>query len=111
MTSARAVLALAAAALLTAAAPALADDVAQVFARSCSPCHGKDGHPTPVFEKQGVRNFTDPAWQKATSDAQIEKTIREGKKGTMMVSFEKQLSPAEIKGLVAYIRKLGNAKK
>jgi mono/diheme cytochrome c family protein len=29
----------------------------------------------------------------------------------MMASFEKQLSPEDIKGLVAYVRKLGGAKK
>ena len=57
------------------------------------------------------KNFTDPAWQKGITDAQIEKTIHEGKKGTMMASFEKQYSSAEIKSLVGYIRKLGAAKK
>ena len=88
-------------------APATAEDAAKIFARSCSPCHGKDGQPNAVFAKQGVRNFTDQTWQKATPDAQIEKTIREGKQGTMMASFEKQLSPQEIKAMIAYIRKLG----
>lgn len=107
----RAPLALVAAASLAFASAVHADDAAQVFARSCSPCHGKEGHPSPVFEKQGVKNFTDPAWQKGVSDAQIEKTIHEGKKGTMMASFDKQLSPEQVKSLVAYIRKLGPAKK
>jgi cytochrome c oxidase cbb3-type subunit III len=102
-----AVLASLALALVVPAAPAAAEDAAKIFARSCSPCHGKDGQPNAVFAKQGVRDFTDQAWQKATSDAQIEKTIREGKQGTMMASFEKQLSPQEIKAMVAYIRKLG----
>jgi mono/diheme cytochrome c family protein len=112
MLSRRAVTAAAAAAALTAlAVPARAADPATVFGRSCSPCHGKEGEPSPVFAKQGVRNFKDPAWQKATSDAHIEQTIKEGKKGTMMASFEKQLSAEEIKGLVGYIRKLGGAKK
>ena len=112
MSPLRTVLALLTALAVTAAArPALAEDVAQVFARSCAPCHGKDGQPTPVFAKQGVRNFTAPTWQKQTPDAQIEKTIREGKKGTMMASFERQLSPQDIKALVGYIRKLGGAKK
>jgi hypothetical protein len=41
----------------------------------------------------------------------VEKAIREGKKGTMMASFEKQLSAEEVKGLVGYIRKLGGVKK
>ena len=93
--------------LVALSAPAAAEDAAKIFARSCSPCHGKDGQPNDVFAKQGVRNFTDQAWQKATPDAQIEKTIREGKQGTMMASFEKQLSPQEIKSLAAYIRRLG----
>jgi mono/diheme cytochrome c family protein len=101
-----AVFAALAVALLAPPAPA-AEDAAKVFARSCAPCHGKDGQPNAVFAKQGVRDFKDAAWQKATSDAQIEKDIREGKKGTMMASFEKQFSPQEIKALAAYIRQLG----
>ena len=104
-------LVLVAAVSLGSAALAHAEDAAQIYARSCSPCHGKDGHPSPVFEKQGVKNFTDAAWQKGITDAQIEKTIHEGKKGTMMASFEKQYSPADIKALVAYVRKLGAPKK
>jgi mono/diheme cytochrome c family protein len=89
--------------------PAAAEDAAKIFAKSCSPCHGKEGEPSAVFAKQGVRNFKDAAWQKATTDAQILTTIREGKKGTMMASFEKQFSAEEIKGLAADIRKLGSA--
>jgi mono/diheme cytochrome c family protein len=88
-------------------APAAAEDAAKIFARSCSPCHGKEGEPNAIFAKQGVRNFKDAAWQKATPDAELEKAIREGRKGTMMASFEKQFSAEEIKGLVAYVRKLG----
>ena len=95
------------AATLLSPSPAAAEDPAKIFARSCAPCHGKQGEPNAVFAKQGVKNFKDAAWQSATTDAQIEKSIREGKKGTMMASFEKQFSAEEIKGLVAYIRKLG----
>ncbi len=96
--------------LLLVAAPLAAEEPAKIFARSCAPCHGKEGKPSAVFAQQGVRDFTVPAWQKATSDAQIEKMIREGKKGTMMASFASQLSAAEIKGLAGYIRKLGAKK-
>ena len=95
------------AAVLLAPVPAAAEDPAKIFAKSCAPCHGKEGTPNAMFLKQGVRDFKDAAWQKAATDAQIEKSIREGKKGTMMASFEKQFSPEEIKGLVAFIRKLG----
>jgi mono/diheme cytochrome c family protein len=100
-------LAILAVALVALPAPAAAEDAAKIFARSCAPCHGKAGEPSAVFAKQGVRSFTDAAWQKAATDAQIEKSIREGKKGTMMASFEKQYSAEEIKALVAYVRKLG----
>jgi len=103
--------AVALAALAALAVPARAADPATLFAKSCSPCHGKDGEPSAVFAKQGVRNFKDTAWQKSKTDAQIEQAIREGKKGTMMAAFEKQLPAEDIKGLVSYIRKLGGAKK
>lgn len=108
--SPRQVLIVTAAATLFAAAAVRAAEPAQVYARSCAPCHGKEGKPSPVFARQGVKDFTDPAWKKATTDAQVEKAIREGKKGTMMASFEKQLSPQEIKALVSHVRKLGAAK-
>ena len=88
-------------------APAAAADAAKTFATSCAPCHGKQGEPNAVFAKQGVRSFKDAAWQKAATDAQIEKSIREGKQGTMMASFDKALSNEEIKSLVGYIRQLG----
>jgi len=88
-------------------APAPAADAAKTFATSCAPCHGKQGEPNAVFAKQGVRSFKDAAWQKAATDAQIEKSIREGKQGTMMASFDKALSDEEIKALVAHIRQLG----
>jgi mono/diheme cytochrome c family protein len=84
-----------------------AEDAATVFKKKCSPCHGKDGQPNKVFAKQGVRSFKDAEWQEATTDEQIEKSIREGKKGTMMAGFEKQLTDDEITDLVAYIRDLG----
>jgi mono/diheme cytochrome c family protein len=107
MITRRLALAAALAAPLVVAAPAAAEDAAKIFAKSCAPCHGKEGEPNAVFAKQGVRNFKDAAWQKTATDAQIEKTIHEGKKGTMMASFEKQFSAAEIKALAAYVRTFG----
>ena len=90
-----------------AAAPAQEPDAAKIFGKTCALCHGPEGQPAESFAKLGVRSFKDKEWQKATPDAQIEKAIREGKKGTLMASFEKQFSPEEIKALVAYVRKLG----
>ena len=82
-------------------------DAPKIFAKTCALCHGPEGQPNDTFTKMGVRSFKDQAWQKATPDAQIEKSIREGRKGTLMASFEKQFSAEEIKALVALIRKLG----
>ena len=85
----------------------VAADAAAVFKKKCAACHGKEGQPNKIFAKQGVRSFKDAEWQKATKDGQIEESIRQGKKGTMMASFEKQLSDEEVTALVAYIRTLG----
>ena len=97
-------------ALLAVAASLAADEPARIYAKSCAPCHGKEGRPSALFTQQGVRDFTSAAWQKGTTDAEIDKVIREGKKGTMMASFAGQLTPEETKSLVAYIRKLGPKK-
>jgi len=86
-------------------------DAAKTFSKTCALCHGPEGQPNESFAKLGVRSFKDKEWQKAATDAQIDKSIREGKKGTLMASFEKQLSAEEIKALVAHIRKLGGGEK
>ena len=96
---------------LVTCARAEAEDAAKIFGKTCALCHGPEGQPNEAFAKLGVRSFKDPEWQKATPDAQLEKAIREGKKGTLMASFEKQFSPEEIKALVAHVRKLGGAEK
>ena len=81
-------------------------DAAAVFKKKCAPCHGQEGEPNRIFAKQGVRSFKDAEWQKATKDAQVEESIRKGRKGTMMASFETQLTDEEVTALVAYIRTL-----
>ena len=93
---------------LAAPPSAVAADAAAVFKKKCAACHGKEGEPNKVFAKQGVRSFKDAEWQEATKDAQVEESIRKGKKGTMMASFEKQLSDEEVTALVAYIRTLSS---
>jgi len=97
--------------LVAAPCRAAEPDAAKIFAKTCALCHGPEGQPNESFAKLGVRSFKDKDWQKATPDAQLEKSIREGRKGTLMASFEKQFSPEEIKALVAYVRKLGGAGK
>jgi cytochrome c oxidase cbb3-type subunit 3 len=110
MTARRTSLAVASALAVTLfAAPSRAaePDAAKIFGKTCALCHGETGQPNETFAKMGVRSFKDAEWQKAIPDAQLEKSIKEGKKGTLMASFEKQFTPEEIKALVAYVRKLG----
>ncbi len=98
-----------AAALFAAPGIAAPPDAAKIYAKTCALCHGEAGQPNETFAKIGVRSFKDQEWRKATTDAQIDKSIRDGKKGTLMASFERQLSAEEIRALVAYVRKLGGA--
>lgn len=74
------------------------------------PATASKASPSAALAQQGAKDFSAPAWQKATSDAQIQKAIREGKKGTMMASFASQLSAGQIEGLARYIRTLGGKK-
>ena len=95
---------------MVAAPVAAGPDAKAIYAKSCAPCHGKDGAPSAVFAKQGVRSFKDAAWQKSVTDAQLEGSILEGKKGTMMASFKDAFSAEEIKALVEYVRTLAPEK-
>lgn len=52
-----------------------------IFQSRCSPCHGPEGRGNGVAAKSIVpppRDFSDPKWQKETSDEAIERIIREG---------------------------------
>ena len=69
-------------------------------------CGGKDGEPKPSFAKKGVQNHKDPEWQKSMTDEAIRKAIVEGSKGTLMRSYEKELSAEQIEALIAHIRSL-----
>lgn len=64
----------------------------------CVACHSKDG--TPIVPE--APNFKDAKWQKRRTDAQLSKSIRDGK-GTM----PKHAGPeADIPALVAYVRSM-----
>ncbi len=94
---------------LTLAAFAPATEAAPREARTlyntkCALCHGRDGRTSPAMAHAKVRNFTDAAWQKEVTDAQIRAAIADGRPGTLMRAYNEELSPAEITALVAYIR-------
>jgi cbb3-type cytochrome c oxidase subunit III len=68
----------------------------QVFLRNCARCHGADAK-----GKNGPRLVG-----KSLSLDEIERTVTDGRP-PKMPSFGKQLSPAEVKAVSAYVRSLG----
>jgi len=81
----------------------------------CAKCHGADGKgQAKMGQKLGVKDFTDAKFQATFTDADVTKTIKEGKKNadgnTLMKPFvtgaDTPLTDDEVKALVAYIRGL-----
>ena len=76
-----------------------------LYEKSCAGCHGADGKgATPAGKSMGAHDFSSPDVQKQ-SDVDLEQIIAKGK--NKMPSYANKLKPAEIKDLVAYVRKLG----
>lgn len=76
-------------------------DAAGLFAANkCTGCHGADGKGNPNIKK--APNFTDSAWQKKTTDAEMIEAIKNGDKP--MPAYKDKLNEQEIRALVAYVR-------
>lgn len=75
----------------------------------CVNCHGAGGRGDGPAGKMLVPPPADLASSKtkAKSDAELLKTIQEGRPGTAMVPFKGQLTEQEIRDLLAYVRSLG----
>jgi cytochrome c553 len=86
-----------------------------VFSTRCATCHGTSGHgngPGAQVLKPRPRDYSDPAWQKSVTDAQIKKTIIEGgaavgKSSLMAPNADLADKPALLDGLVKIIRDFG----
>ncbi|MFQ5703216.1 MAG: c-type cytochrome [Gemmatimonadales bacterium] len=90
--------------------PATADSATN-FSKYCVACHGKSGKgngPVASALNPKPRNLVDPQFQAARTDEQLAKDIAEGK--NTMPAFGKQLTPAEVQALVAYIRSMSSQK-
>lgn len=85
--------------------PSPAADAAAIYAAKCAKCHGSDGSGVEKYKKKGQKAFTDAAWQKTRSDAQLTTSITNGK-GEAMAAWKSKLTAEEIKALVAYVRSL-----
>jgi mono/diheme cytochrome c family protein len=101
--------ALLAAVLLSAAAVSAADAKA-TYDKQCAKCHGPDGKgQTKMGKQSGAKDYTDPKVQAEYTDEQMAKAIKEGVKvkGKEVMKPAENLSDADIKGLVAYVRAFG----
>jgi mono/diheme cytochrome c family protein len=83
------------------------DSAGDLFKGKCSMCHGPEGK---GFSAIKTPDFTDPKWQAKHTDQEIEDTIKNGKKDTMMKGFSDKLKDDEIDSLVKYIRTLNSKK-
>ncbi len=92
-------------ALSLAAAPAFADDSADLWKAKCRSCHGADGKAdTKEGKKHQIDDISTEAWQSRHSDEKIRKAIADGVPDTKMKAYKETLSEAEIDGLVKHIR-------
>jgi cbb3-type cytochrome c oxidase subunit III len=78
---------------------------AELYAKNCASCHGKDGQAKTFKAKLNhARNLSDAEWQNRVSDERIFNSIMNGK--GKMPAYGKKLSEQEIDALVAYVRGL-----
>ena len=95
--------------LLAGAAIGRAAPVAENWENHCTKCHGDDGKgQTKAGKKLSVKDYTDAAVQAKMKDDEMTKAITDGiSEGgkEKMKAYKEELSAAEIKELVAYVRK------
>ncbi len=94
------------------AVPALsasAADAKALYEKDCAKCHGADGKgETKMGKKAGAKDYTNAKVQEELKDEAAFKAIKEGykdKDGKVVMKPAEGLSDADIKGLVAYMRK------
>ncbi len=90
------------------ASAAHANEAAEVWKAKCKSCHGDDGKAqTKMGQKESIVDLTQPAWQKAQTDADIRVVIADGSpRNKKMKPYKDKLTPQEIESLVGYIRTL-----
>ncbi len=87
------------------AAPAFAEESADLWKAKCKSCHGDSGKgDTKEGKKYKIDDMSDAGWQSRHDDAKIKKAISEGIPDSKMKPYKDKLSEAEIDGLVKYIR-------
>lgn len=87
---------------------ASAADAKENYEKGCLKCHGADGKgQTKMGQKYGIKDYTDAKVQAELKDEAAFKAIKEGfkdKEGKSLMKPSEDLSDADIKALVAYLR-------
>lgn len=90
--------------------PGVAEDAAQrgatIFATNCAACHGPDAKGQQLL---GAPNLADDIWLVRSTEAQIEKNVREGRQNRMP-GFGEFLGEDKIHLLASYVWGLSNVK-
>jgi mono/diheme cytochrome c family protein len=82
----------------------------KVYRRSCAACHGRNGTGAANRETMPrIPDFTDPKWQKSRTDANLQKSILDGK-GEFMLPMRKKLGSMAPERMVEYVRKFAQGK-
>jgi mono/diheme cytochrome c family protein len=78
---------------------------AELYARNCASCHGRDGQARTFKGKlKHARNLADSDWQGRVSDERIFNSLMNGK--GKMPAYGKRFSEQEIDSLVSHVRAL-----
>jgi len=83
------------------------DEAGQIYRENCAVCHGDhgDGQSRARFGLDPQpRDFTAPAAAAELNRTRMLDSVTYGRKGTAMVAWQGRLSPAQIDGVVEYIR-------
>lgn len=85
-----------------------AGDAKETYEKACAKCHGADGKgQTKMGQKLGIKDYTDAKVQEELKDDAALKAIKEGvkdKDGKTLMKAAEDLSDADAKALVAYMR-------
>ncbi|HEX5218679.1 MAG TPA: cytochrome c [Verrucomicrobiae bacterium] len=87
---------------------AFAGDAKENYDKGCAKCHGKEGKgDTKMGQKLGIKDYTDAKVQAEMKDEAAFKAIKEGlkdKDGKVLMKPSEDLSDADIKALVTFMR-------
>ena len=87
---------------------AFAGNAKENYDKGCAKCHGKEGKgDTKMGQKLGIKDYTDAKVQGEMKDDAAFKAIKEGlkdKDGKVLMKPAEDLSDADIKALVAFMR-------